>query len=151
MADCSYLACQLPTCMLEVCGDEGCMSYLHHACMVAYQEEEERHALIMGIYITMFKRCKQCLNNFIQEQTRRAQGGLDQGGPDQSGGGVDLEIKNALRPRHHKPKHHKQPSELNPRPNKLSSSQQKRSKCCRHPKCPKPKGPSHTKYVKYVK
>eukprot|EP00957_Ditylum_brightwellii_P065678 4981233-Ditylum_brightwellii.AAC.1 len=58
VTDCSYLACRLPTCMLEVCGDEGCTNYLHHSCMVEYQEEKEKHAMKMGIYTPMFKRNK---------------------------------------------------------------------------------------------
>eukprot|EP00957_Ditylum_brightwellii_P169279 12883893-Ditylum_brightwellii.AAC.1 len=76
MADCSYLlGCQLPTCMLEVCGDESCNNYLHHLCMAEYQEEKEKDAVNIGIYIPMFKRCKECLDKFIKEQIRQAQEG----------------------------------------------------------------------------
>eukprot|EP00957_Ditylum_brightwellii_P165727 12616933-Ditylum_brightwellii.AAC.1 len=66
--------------------------------MVEYQEEKDKLVLNMGIYIPMFKRCKQCLSNFIQEQTRKAEGGPDQGGTDQPGGGVDSNFKNAPDP-----------------------------------------------------
>eukprot|EP00957_Ditylum_brightwellii_P207047 15351235-Ditylum_brightwellii.AAC.1 len=145
VADCSYLDCQLPTCMLEVCGDDVCNKYLHHTCMVECQEEKEKDEMNIGVYIPMFKRCKECFNNFIEKQIRQAKEG-----PDQSGGGVDSNFTNTPDIPNNSDIPKKNAINLIPNiPNQLNS------KDCKLPKYPKDckcsKCPIYTKAIKYFK